>query len=377
MTYAAWSAWGPWGDKCGLFGWIRARVRSRTGTFTQITRCARICVYQYNVPAIQCWAVSVVDAVTQTCTFAEDDYDYAFFDPPPGMPPGGTYNLDDASCDPVFSFGHMTFDWNFITVDPNVAGYSATFNGSVVNDGVPVSLGDSVGVQTAGLHVNYVGGQSEDWTFHFTTTGPATVGMLQAPPAVAPGDGTTGLLSVRNNLPIEVSLRLAISQPVGWTTMVMGDEGPVVGPGATIQVPLMIRVDDNASNGTVPLTFSVESMQQKITTFVVPVQVSTTVDVEKDAAVNSLALLPNAPNPMSTMTRIPYLLPARAQATLTIYDLGGRSVKRLFSGIQEAGLHQVSWDGTDELGHPVPSGVYVYALEVGTRKELRKLLLRR
>jgi len=331
-------------------------------------------VYQYSVPANQCDELSEIDAVIQSCSFSEDDYDYAFFDPPPGMPAAGTYNLDDVSCSPVYSFGQMTFDWSFISADPSVAGYSSSLNGVPVSDNVPVSLQDSAGVQTARLHVNYVGGNSDDWTFRFTTTAPATIQMVQAPFG-RPGLYTEAVLSVKNNLPRETPLELTISQPPGWTTMVLGDNVPAVGPGGQIQVRLGINPPANSPNGTFPLTFTVESAQGKQRRFNVPVQVSNTVDVEAGSPASTLSLSLNAPNPMRSSTRISYVLPKRSFATITIYDLGGRSVKQIFSGFQEGGHHQVTWDAMDEMGREVPAGVYVYALEVGSERRLRKLLV--
>ena len=80
------------------------------------------------------------------------------------------------------------------------------------------------------------------------------------------------------------------------------------------------------------------------------------------------------PNPFSGATSISFSLERGDQARLAIFDVQGRSVRRLVDGPVSAGAHTVSWDGTDERGHPVPSGIYFYRLEAGRQSEVRKLI---
>jgi hypothetical protein len=79
---------------------------------------------------------------------------------------------------------------------------------------------------------------------------------------------------------------------------------------------------------------------------------------------------PAVPNPFNPSTRITYILPRDAVVTLTVYDVAGRAVERLFTGAQTAGEHVVEWDAT---GHP--SGVYFYRIEVGDFTETRRMIL--
>jgi flagellar hook assembly protein FlgD len=60
---------------------------------------------------------------------------------------------------------------------------------------------------------------------------------------------------------------------------------------------------------------------------------------------------------------------------LTVYDLRGAVVRRLWDGTAAAGGHKVAWDGTAEDGAPLPPGVYLYKLEAGGRAAARKLVL--
>jgi len=61
--------------------------------------------------------------------------------------------------------------------------------------------------------------------------------------------------------------------------------------------------------------------------------------------------------------------------TLRVFDMRGTEVTTLVDAQQQPGVHHVSWNGTDQLGSPVSSGVYVYQLESGNHVEQRKMLL--
>ena len=73
-------------------------------------------------------------------------------------------------------------------------------------------------------------------------------------------------------------------------------------------------------------------------------------------------LSPNAPNPFNAATSIRFELYCAGNVSLVIYDSLGRVVARLVEGHLNAGLHAVTWDGKDDAGVPVSSGVYVYRL---------------
>ena len=73
-------------------------------------------------------------------------------------------------------------------------------------------------------------------------------------------------------------------------------------------------------------------------------------------------LSPNAPNPFNAATSIRFELYRAGDVSLVVYDSLGRVVARLVGGHLNAGLHAVTWDGADDAGIPVSSGVYVYRL---------------
>jgi hypothetical protein len=88
------------------------------------------------------------------------------------------------------------------------------------------------------------------------------------------------------------------------------------------------------------------------------------------------ALLGNWPNPARPSTRIAFSLPAGAGngVSLSVYDTGGRRV-RTFQRAFTPGLNEVTWDGTDDRGALVRSGMYFYRLDVGHASMTRRLVL--
>ncbi len=88
-----------------------------------------------------------------------------------------------------------------------------------------------------------------------------------------------------------------------------------------------------------------------------------------------LALAQNEPNPFRGGTRIEFALPEAGDARLDIYDVSGRLVRRLVGGTLAAGNHEVQWDGRTDGATSLPSGIYLYRLEVGGEVAQRRMLL--
>ena len=94
----------------------------------------------------------------------------------------------------------------------------------------------------------------------------------------------------------------------------------------------------------------------------------------------STALLPNYPNPFNPETWIPYQLGAPAEVMLTIHDVHGRMVRTLAIGYQPAGVYRSQdraayWDGRNERGEPVATGVYFCTLVAGDFRATRRMLV--
>ena len=90
---------------------------------------------------------------------------------------------------------------------------------------------------------------------------------------------------------------------------------------------------------------------------------------------SGFSLAQNHPNPFNGRTTIAYELAEPGGVELTLYDLLGQPVRRLVSEYRGAGSHRVAWDGADDGGNQVASGVYLYRLKAGSRERARRLVL--
>jgi hypothetical protein len=88
-----------------------------------------------------------------------------------------------------------------------------------------------------------------------------------------------------------------------------------------------------------------------------------------------LTLYQNRPNPFNPGTTISFILPEKSHANLSIFDATGRLVATLVSQYMNEGLQEFHWDGKDNRGNAVGSGVYFYRLKAGNKILTKKMLL--
>ena len=88
------------------------------------------------------------------------------------------------------------------------------------------------------------------------------------------------------------------------------------------------------------------------------------------------SLSQNYPNPFNPLTSIEFAIPAgiSEHVRLNIYDLRGALVRTLVDKVYNPGVHSALWDGTDETGNKVSSGVYIYMLRAGEFTNSKKML---
>jgi hypothetical protein len=82
----------------------------------------------------------------------------------------------------------------------------------------------------------------------------------------------------------------------------------------------------------------------------------------------------NYPNPFNPETTIRYGIPEAGTVRLTIYSIDGKVVNELADGFKEVGYHQVIWDGINDSGESVSSGIYIYRMEAGSFSKVRKMI---
>jgi agmatine deiminase len=97
----------------------------------------------------------------------------------------------------------------------------------------------------------------------------------------------------------------------------------------------------------------------------------------RDKKVKTFVLEQNYPNPFNPKTIIRYTLAERTPVTIKIFDINGREVKTLVRETFAAGEYSVTWDGANDQGIPISSGVYLYRIQAGNYTESKKMILMR
>ena len=85
----------------------------------------------------------------------------------------------------------------------------------------------------------------------------------------------------------------------------------------------------------------------------------------------------NYPNPFNPETEIRYQLPEAVHVSLEIYNLLGQKIRTLVDENKQAGYHTTHWDGSNDFGNAVASGVYLYVLKAGEFSDVKKMILMR
>ena len=107
----------------------------------------------------------------------------------------------------------------------------------------------------------------------------------------------------------------------------------------------------------------------------VETQVTSSPTLTASSLPQTFALYANYPNPFNPNTTIRYDLPGEGAVRLSVYNLSGQKIRTLLDGPQVAGVHRVAWDGKDETGIQVASGIYLYRLETEEGSLVRKMML--
>ncbi|MCK4813663.1 MAG: T9SS type A sorting domain-containing protein [Candidatus Marinimicrobia bacterium] len=99
-----------------------------------------------------------------------------------------------------------------------------------------------------------------------------------------------------------------------------------------------------------------------------------TLEVAIDGIPVEFALHQNYPNPFNPTTTINFDLPAAADVKLVIYDIAGRKVRTLVNGNNiEAGYKKIVWNGRDDFGNGVATGMYIYRIIAGDNVDVKKM----
>ena len=86
-------------------------------------------------------------------------------------------------------------------------------------------------------------------------------------------------------------------------------------------------------------------------------------------------LSPNHPNPFNPETTVSFGLPRDSEVELTVYNVLGRQVRALIKGNRKAGWHTLKWNGLDDSGRQVGTGIYLLMMSAGGFKSVQKMML--
>ncbi|NOY88814.1 MAG: T9SS type A sorting domain-containing protein [FCB group bacterium] len=112
--------------------------------------------------------------------------------------------------------------------------------------------------------------------------------------------------------------------------------------------------------------------------YLMKIKGSQTTDVNEpiDPSIPSgFKLSQNYPNPFNMSTTIEYTLPTKSRVTITIYNILGQIVKEWSTNSLPAGSYRYTWEGKNERGYEVSSGVYLYRLQAGIFTRVKKMVL--
>lgn len=98
-------------------------------------------------------------------------------------------------------------------------------------------------------------------------------------------------------------------------------------------------------------------------------------DENSTSAIENFELLQNYPNPFNPTTQIVYNVPTASDVLVTIVDMTGREIRTLVNGLGQIGQNVVTWDGLDETGMLVSSGVYFYRIKAGDMVQQKKMIM--
>jgi len=167
----------------------------------------------------------------------------------------------------------------------------------------------------------------------------------------------------------ESDATFSIYRPVNWLTVVPATGQ--VNSGQTADVELQFDAT-GLSDGDYYADLLIDSNGGARVTVSVTLHVEGTGVEELPVA---LRLFGNHPNPFNPMTRIAFSLPQPGAVKVSVFDVSGRLVRELGSNEFDAGRGEIVWDGTDRLGEPVATGVYLYRMQAAGEVRDGKMVL--
>ena len=105
------------------------------------------------------------------------------------------------------------------------------------------------------------------------------------------------------------------------------------------------------------------------------IQTTTSVTEIDNRIPDNFEVSQNFPNPFNPVTKFRYALPEGRNVSIIIFDITGRKVTELVNNYQNPGTYEVTWNGKNDFGEQVSSGMYIYSIKAGDHKLSKKMLL--
>jgi len=151
--------------------------------------------------------------------------------------------------------------------------------------------------------------------------------------------------------------------------------GELIPQNSVNNLVLTVKADSNALSGTYPIYFENMVVSDKNAQAISVEGIGSTIlfdnilltlfDLLDRTGPEDFSLSQNYPNPFNSITRIDYALPEATPVRIVIYNLLGQSVKTILSEVQQPGFYFYYWDGRDQRGNPVESGIYFNSIQAG------------
>jgi hypothetical protein len=175
---------------------------------------------------------------------------------------------------------------------------------------------------------------------------------------------------------------------IPWMIEVHGGDGPVAGALATVSIGDTVwTLGETDGIGAVSAELSLPPASEailtvskagyRVTVDTIPYGIIADVGDDGNASPKRFDLLTNAPNPFNPATSVQFALGKPGHVVLKVFDILGRRVRTLIDGDLDAGRHGVEFEGTDQAGRTLSSGVYFAQLVTRDQTKVRKMVLLR
>ncbi len=213
---------------------------------------------------------------------------------------------------------------------------------------------------------------------------PLGVGIDQPVPGVYPGDTLSFTVRMISHVDTALTVQLSVVlRPDTGTIFTVADTSFHFSGSETILYPLEVYITPGTEPGEALIRATLEdTMGEDIDHGSATVEILEPIGIddddlnENDPRVHAW-LYQNIPNPFNPQTEIRFDIEEEGDVLLRIFDVRGRTIRTILDERCPAGSHRVLWDGTDELGIEMPSGVYFYRILSSGKTMIRKMVLSR